>query len=279
MEILDDQVMRRLTYIRALTPGPPYEFSPLNDSYSMDVFNFCAALTANMANPPWYVDFLLDEDGEINQAVYQRMDSQSATTLVSEYVGSEYPLDLFLRIGDVDEFKGTFWPVVDALEENGIPHLVRIFEGSHWVPATEDKIAVQMSYFFPIKATAEISPRIADPRLYPQLLRVAVELPGDLDVADVDCSTLALIDIDGTRLDCPIGCTRTCEVSDVNGNGRNDLSVWLPSDRMARAAVGTGAKAGDQIELTIRGELNDGRFFQATDTVTLGALTETAVIE
>ncbi len=273
MEILDSEVMRRLPYVRVLTPGPPYDFSPLNDSYSMDVFNFCAAFAVNMTNPSWYVDFILDRDGEIDQAVYQRMASQSVTTLVDDYAasGSEPPVDLFLRIGDQDEFAGTFWPVIDALETHSIPHLVRVFEGSHWVPDDGSKIAVQMSYFFPIKATAEVSPRVADPRLYPQLLRVAVELPGDLDVADIDCSTLALIDIDGARLDCPIGCTQSCEVSDVNGNGHDDLSVWLPSDRMARVAVGMGAKAGDSIELTIRGELTDGRFFAAADTVTLGA--------
>ncbi len=77
------------------------------------------------------------------------------------------------------------------------------------------------------------------------------------------------IDIDGNRFDCPIGCAAACEISDVNGNGRDDLSVWLSSDRMARAAVATGAAAGDEIRLNIRGELDDGRFFQATDTVTL----------
>ncbi|HSN55051.1 MAG TPA: alpha/beta hydrolase-fold protein [Candidatus Sulfomarinibacteraceae bacterium] len=273
MEILDDQVMRRLTYVRALTPGPPYDFSPLNDAYSEDVFNFCAAFTPNLANPPWFVDFILDSDGEVDQSVYQRMAAQSVTALVADYAASdpELPVDLFFRIGDHDEFADTFWPVIDALETNSVPHLLRVFGGSHWVPDDGSKIAVQMSYFMPLKATAELSPRVADPRLHPNLLRVAVELPGDLDVADIDCSTLALIDIDGARLDCPIGCTRTCEVSDVNGNGRDDLSVWLPCDRVARAAVDAGASAGDQIELTIRGELTDGRFFAAADTVTLGA--------
>jgi S-formylglutathione hydrolase FrmB len=271
MEILDDQVMSKLAYVRALTPGPPYEFSPLNDSYSMAVFNFCAAFTANMTNPPWYVDFLLDEDGEVDQGVFQQLAAQSPTALVADYASSapDYPMDLFLRVGDHDEFADTFWPVIDALETNGVPHLLRVFEGSHWVPDDVSKIAVQMSYFMPIKATAEVSPRVADPRLYPQRLRVAVELPGGLDVADIDCTTLALIDIDGSRLDCPVGCSAACEISDVNGNGRDDLSVWLSSDRLARAATAAGAAAGDEIRLTIRGELDDGRFFQATDTVTL----------
>ena len=133
----------------------------------------------------------------------------------------------------------------------------------------EEKLAVHLTYFMPIKATAEISPRVADPRLQPQRLRVSVELPGDLEVEDIDCSTLQLIDIDDRRLECPIGCAAACEISDINGNGRNDLSLWLPCDATVRAAVAGGAAPGDQIQLTVRGELDDGRFFKATDTVTL----------
>jgi hypothetical protein len=96
-----------------------------------------------------------------------------------------------------------------------------------------------------------------------------VELPGDLDVADIDCDTLQVVDIDGERLDHAIGCTRACEVSDLNGNGEDDLSVWLPCGAVDRAARAGGASTGDEVVLTIRGELSDGRFFAATDTVTL----------
>jgi len=261
------------------TSGPPYDYSPLNGFYSANLFGLCAAFTPDMTDPPWYVDFILDSQGQINQNVLQRMLAESPVALVADYAGSDYPLDLFLRIGDQDEFRETFWPVIDALETHEIPHLVRIFTGSHWVPSDLKKIAVQISYFMPIKATAEISPRVADPRLHPQRLRVAVELPGDLDVEDIDCETLSLVNIDGTRLDCPIGCAAACEISDVNGNGRVDLSMWLPCDTVSKAAVTTGAAGGDQIQLTIRGELDDGRFFQAADTVTLASEPATVAVD
>ena len=267
MAILEGYMMSKMTYIVALTAGPPYDFSPLNDSFSEDAFEFCAAFTPNLSQPPWYVDFILNDDGEIDQGVYQRLLAESPPQLVADYKGSEYALDLFFRVDEGMSLSQAFWPVVEALAGEGIPHVLRVCD-------TDDdplmkRLEVNLTYLMPIKATAEISPRVADPRLYPRRLRVALELPGDLDVADIDCSTLALIDIDGNRLDCPVGCSAACEVSDVNGNGRDDLSVWLSSDRMARAAVAAGAKAGDEIRLTIRGELEDGRFFQATDTVTL----------
>ena len=235
--------------IRLVTPGPPFEFAPTYSFYSAGVFSFCAAFTPNMNNPPWYVDFILDANGEIDSSVEQRLLAHSPPALVDQYAGSEYPLDLFLRIGDRDEYSDTFWPVVDALEANDLPHLVRVFQGGHYTYSVADKLGVHLTYFMPIKATAEISPRVADPRLYPKRLRVALELPGDLDVEDIDCATLALIDIDGNRLDCPIGCAAACEISDVNGNGRDDLSVWLPCDAMTRAAVAGGAVPGDQVDV------------------------------
>ena len=271
MAVLEGYLPSQIIYVLALTPGPPYIYHPSNDVLSARFFAFCAAFAANMSNPPWYVDFLLDEYGEIDESVRRQMLAQSPPALVEGYAGSEYPLDLFLRVGDRDNMSNTFWPVIDALEAQEVPHLVRVFEGTHDTPSRLDKLAVHLTYFMPIKALAEISPRVADPRLYPKRLRVALELPGDLDAADIDCSTLQLVDIDGNRLACPIGCAAACEISDVNGNGRDDLSMWLPCNTTVRAAMAGGAEPGDQIELTVRGELEDGRFFNASDTVTLAS--------
>jgi len=271
MAVLEGYLPSQIIYVLALTPGPPYIYHPSNDVLSARFFAFCAAFAANMSNPPWYVDFLLDEYGEIDESVRRQMLAQSPPALVEGYAGSEYPLDLFLRVGDRDNMSNTFWPVIDALEAQEVPHLVRVFEGTHDTPSRLDKLVVHLTYFMPIKASAEISPRVADPRIHPQRLRVAVELPSDLEVEDIDCSTLALIDIDGNRLACPIGCAAVCEISDINGNGRDDLSMWLPCNTTVRAAMAGGAEPGDQIELTVRGELEDGRFFKATDTVTLAS--------
>jgi S-formylglutathione hydrolase FrmB len=271
MAIIEGDIPKRFIYLLAATPGPPYGFAPTSGFYAAQIFAFCGAFAPNMANPPWNVDFILDENGEIDEDVHQRLLAQSPPALVDQYAGSEYPLNLFLRIGDRDEYRDTFWPVVDALEANDVPHQVRVFEGGHYTHSVAAKLGVHLTYFMPIKATAEISPRIADPRLHPRRLRVALELPGDLDAADIDCSTLELIDLDGRRLDHPVGCSAACEISDVNGNGRDDLSLWLPCNTVVRAAVAGGAVTGDQVELTVRGELEDGRFFKASDTVTLAS--------
>ncbi len=272
MAVAEGYLPGLLPYLTLFRPGPPYDFAPTNGPKALQVFSICAAFTANLHNPPWYVDFILDDDGTINEEVEQRLLAQSPPALVHAYAGSEYPLDLFLRIGDTDEFADTFWPVIDALESEGVPHLVRTYAGSHWTPSLGEKLAVHLTYLTPIKASAEISPRVADPRLYPQTLRVVLELPGELDVADVDCATLALIAVGEQKLSSPVPFLGAeCEIENANGNGRDDLTAWLPCTAVVEAAVAGGVSPGEQVTLTVRGELSDGRFFRASDSVTLAS--------
>lgn len=262
---------------------PPYEYFPENGVRTRGIHAVARILLPNPGVPRGY-DFPLDPEGNLDTAVWQRLLTQDIDTIFQSLWLGEHTMDFYMAVGESDgQVGGHAEGLAVVLDDLGIPYVFRTYPGDHQYngrTAVSERFLVHTTFHIPIKATAEISPRFADPRLYPRRLRVAVELPGALDVADIDCTTLALIDIDGNRLDCPVGCSAACEVSDVNGNGRNDLSVWLSSDRMARAAVAAGAKAGDEIRLTIRGELDDGRFFQATDTVTLASeLNAVAVIE
>jgi enterochelin esterase-like enzyme len=261
---------------------PPYEYLPENGFATRGVHAFARLLMPNPGAPRGY-DFPLDPEGNLDTDVWQRLLGEDIGTILRAAWPIEHVMDMYMAVGLTDmQVGGDAEGLAAVLDDLGIPYVFRTYPGGHQYNgrnAVSERFLIHTTFHLPIKATAELSPRVADPRLYPQLLRVAVELPGELDVAGIDCSTLTVTGIDGNRLDCPIGCTKTCEISDVNGNGRDDLSVWLPCDRVARAAVAAGAKAGNEIELTIRGELVDDRFFQATDTVTLGALTETAVIE
>jgi hypothetical protein len=251
---------------------PSYDFALSNGWFTFMVHAFSSILLPNDNGPPWY-DFPLDSDGKLIDALFQQIFEQDIYAIVEREAANAEDLELYFDVGLQDNtVPGHAENLAAALDGLGWPYVFHTYPGGH---GGDDfvlhRIWVHVTHFMPIKATAEISPRVADPRLYPQRLRVAVELPGDLEVDDIDCSTLSLVDIDGSRLDCPIGCSSACEISDVNGNGRDDLSVWLPCDATVRAAIEGGAEPGDQVELTVRGELDDGRFFAATDTVTLGS--------
>ena len=259
---------------------PPYEYFPENGFATRGIHAFARLLLPNPGVPRGY-DFPLDPEGNLDTDVWQRLLNQDIGTILRAAWPTDHVMDMYMAVGLTDmQVGGDAEGLAAVLDDLGIPYVFRTYAGGHQYngrTAVSERFLIHGTFHVPINATAEISPRVADPRLYPQLLRVAVELPGDLDVADIDCSTLTVTGIDGNRLDCPIGCTKTCEISDLNGNGLDDLSVWLPSDRVARSAVETGAKAGDLIQLSVRGELEDGRFFAATDTITLAADPYTAV--
>jgi S-formylglutathione hydrolase FrmB len=261
-------------YLEALAAGesPPYQYAVGNGFWTFMFHAMSAVLLQNDNGPPWY-DFPLDGDGEPIDALWQQIFDQDIAAIVDSTPVSARSLDLYFGVGLNDsQVPGHAENLAAALDANEIPYVFHTYPGGHGGDDfVLNRIPVHLTHFMPIKATAEVSPRIADPRVFPQRLRVTVELPGDLDVAEIDCSTVVLTGIDDTRLNDPIGCSAGCEISDVNGNGRDDLSVWLPCGRVARAAVATGAKAGDSIELTIRGELEDDRFFAASDSVTLAA--------
>ncbi len=253
---------------------PPYDYSPENGFATRGVHAMARILLPNPGVPRGY-DFPLDPDGNLDSDVWQRLVTQDIGTFVQSVWQGEPPMDLYMSVGESDgQVGGNAESMAAVFGDLGIPYVFRTYPGGHdynGETAVSKRFLVHTTFHIPIKAVVEISPRVADPRLYPQRLRVSVELPGDLDVADIDCETLSLVDIDGNRLDCPIGCAAACEISDVNGNGRTDLSMWLPCDTVSKAAVTTGAAAGDQIQLTIRGELDDGRFFAAADIITLGS--------
>ncbi len=252
--------------------GPPYTFSPTDGFYTASFFALSAAFAPNPDKPPWYVDFLLDENGNVNTEVHERLLAHSPPALVHAFADSGLSTDLFFRIGDEDEYGAFFWPVIDALEEGGLPYTVRVFEGAHFDTPTSEKLTIHLTYLDPIKATMGIGPHLLDSRgLYGGMARLVLELPGDLDVADIDCSTLKLLSINDIETDLAIECHGPCEISDINGNDRDDLSVWLPCSRLVCAAYDEGACCFDVISLTVRGELNDGRFFRASGRFVLGA--------
>ena len=267
-------------YLEAVASGesPPYQYAVGNGFWTFMFHAMSAVLLQNDTGPPWY-DFPLDGDGEPIDSLWQRIFDQDIGAIIDNGPDNARGLDLYFGVGlDDDQVSGHAENLAAALDANEIPYVFHTYPGGHGGDDfVRDRIPVHLTHFMPIKATAQVSPRVADPRIYPRLLRVAIELPGDLDVDEIDCSSLTLIDINGERLDRPVGGIGSCEISDLNGNGRNDLSAWLRCDRITHAAFAAGAEAGDRVNLTVRGELEDDRFFAASDSVTLATGPRAAV--
>jgi len=260
-----------LVHARALGETPPYDYSPENSVRTRVVRAMARLFLPNPAQADGY-DFFLDSDGGLRTEVWQRFVDQSIPRILQRAQPAD--LRLFFAVGEQDTFFHDHAANLAAtLDSIGLPYVFRDYPGGHdfnGLDAVRKRFAVHATFHRPLTASAEFSPRVADARLHPGRLRVAVELPGEMDVGEIDERSVKLVGINGCRLACPLGCLDGHEISDVNGNGRPDLSVWMSCGGTVCAANEMGAVAGDSVTLTVRGELGDGRFFVAADTVVIG---------
>jgi len=246
--------------------GPPYDFQPGTGFVSKILFAFAAAFTPNLSNPPWFVDLPFDEYAQPDPVAFPRLVSQSGTRWASEFKASGAELDIYFEVGTQEELAADyltqyFAAVLDALE---LPYTFRWFDGDHH-SHVGIRAPNQFTYFMPLNATVELSPRVIDRNNWWPLVQATIELPGDLDVAEIETMTLAITRINGDDLDHPIRALVANEITDLNGNGRDDLNVWFWNPLVVRAAVAMGIDEGEPFDVTIEGETKAGWFLAATD--------------
>ena len=245
--------------------GPPYDFNPLAGEWSMYVFAWSAAMTPNMTNPPWYVDLWIDQDGNIDPDVAARYFANSDSRWAAEMAAAGGNLDIFMGAGDQDFYLPFTMYFANDLDDLGIPYTLQIFHGDHDNPPMWERLRSHITYFMPLNATVEFSPRVLNGRHWWPLVEASIELPGDLDVADIDTTTLAITQINGDDLEEPLRALVASEISDLNGNGRNDLTVWFWKPSLLRTVSGLGIEDHETFDVTVEGETSQGWFLAATD--------------
>ena len=244
---------------------PPYDLRPTAGTWSMYLFSWCAAMTPNMSNPPWYVDLIIDEYGNLDPDVWQRFSANNATRWAAEMAASGGTIDIFMGAGDEDfflPFTTIFANVLDSLE---LPYTLQIFHGDHDNPPPAIRFKSHITYFLPLNATLELRPRVINARNWWIPVRASLELPGDLDAAAIDPGTIAITAIDGAELDEPIPVVGVPELTDLNGNGHHDLTVWFDKPPLLSVLIEMGIDNRQPFEVTVKGETNQGWFLAATD--------------
>ncbi len=241
--------------------GPPYDFTPTAGLWSIYGFTWCAAMTPNVSNPPWFVDFWIDEDGQIIQDILVRYMSQSNSRWAAEMAADGGSVEIFMNAGDQDFYLPFTTYFANDLDGLGIPHRLSIFHGDHDTYLFKP----HLTFFMPLNATLELSPRIINGRNWWPLVEATIELPGDLDVADIDTATLAITQINGEDLDEPLHALVACDRSDVNGNGRDDLTIWFWKPSLLRLLANLGIADHETFDVTVEGETTQGWFLAGTD--------------
>jgi len=110
----------------------PYAFTPDAGTFTSLAFTMAGAFSPNLDNPPFLVDFPLDQNGQIVDAVLQRWLAHDPATLATSF-GQPPDLDIYFDCGREDElyvfpFNTAF---ADTLTSHGFAFLFKPYTGGH----------------------------------------------------------------------------------------------------------------------------------------------------
>lgn len=110
---------------------PPYSYTPDAGPFSSFAFTMAGAFSPNVNNPPYFVDFPLDAQGEIVGAVFDRWLAHNPPRFARTNFDPDF--DIYFDCGTEDEFR--LFPFntafADSLTALGIPFRFRPFAGGH----------------------------------------------------------------------------------------------------------------------------------------------------
>jgi pimeloyl-ACP methyl ester carboxylesterase len=122
-----------LTMLYLENPGPPYNFVPWAGWFTGAVFTACGAFSPNLSNPPFYVDFMLDEQGEVNQSMLAEWHLQMPYYTAGQHLDELEDLGIFFDCGTLDElgFYVQNLAFCDSLDALGVSYEFESFIGGN----------------------------------------------------------------------------------------------------------------------------------------------------
>jgi len=247
--------------------GPPYTYHPTAGPFSFYNFMLAAAFAPNTTDPSgpagWPVDFWLDVDGQVVEPVWQRLVDQTSPSLAAQFAQTGEELRIFFDC-DVNDITPSACTVLDStMNELGVAHVRRWYSDQ----AFEERAPIYITFLHPLKATAESPNRVFNPNRWWPMQEFVLELPGDLEAELFDLDTIVITAIDGVELDEPLQPLVAHDISDVNGNGRTDLTIWFARWPLRDAMAAAGVDPPGEVVVTLRGETTDELFWEATETL------------
>jgi hypothetical protein len=160
-------------------------------------------------------------------------------------------------------FQAGYTPITWSPFEN-------IDTGSLYGPPDSDHLPVlQLEVEVPaIPATVDVDPNTLNLKSKGKWITSYIGLPEDFDVADIDVSTLEITKLNGAVLPTPIEAKKKpTGIHDHDGDGEPDLMVKFDRSELISAIRDLGIGDGDDLEITLNGELFDGSPFAGSDTI------------
>ncbi len=130
------------TAILAENVGPPYTFAPTG-TYTRGAFLVAGAYSPNLGNPPWYVRFPLDTQGEVVEDVIDRWIEHNPDVLAAAHPPASLPA-IYFDCGQYDEWfmYETNFDLAAAFDSLGVTYTFRPFQGSHELTVASLRISL-----------------------------------------------------------------------------------------------------------------------------------------
>lgn len=125
--------------------SPPYDYTPSAGFFTLVLFTGAGAFSPNLENPPFFVDFPLDSDGNLIESVFAEWRPHSPVELAAAFSSDgedddddageaeEEDLEIYLDCGQQDEF--LLFPqavsFADALEQLDLEYDFQSYTGGH----------------------------------------------------------------------------------------------------------------------------------------------------
>lgn len=260
--VLDWRGFEGLCYSIAAGQGfrPIEEYEPEPDSLLKSVLSVAATYLPAPDLTPWYVNYPCEQDGQHIPALWDTIDEQTARGVAERLTVQDLDLRLgiFAAIGDPFGSDYSAQRFADVLVAQEAAHTLRLYESTDPDPHGDIRPHMFLTYLNPMPTTTWLEPTTWGSELGGEVV-AQIELPAGLDPAEVDPSSVVISAVDGHQLFEPVSAT-VAVVGDAlvaSFDGPEALSAVSPHARHGRTAL----------KVTVRGEMNDGRFFAGTDTV------------
>ncbi len=113
--------------------APVDSFRPNAGPWSLGIFSMAAAFSPNLNNPPYFVDFPVDRNGNFIDSIWNRYLLNDCSFLAKN-ISKEDDLAIYFDCGTWDElgvypFNTSF---ADSLKKIGLPHQFQSYPGGHY---------------------------------------------------------------------------------------------------------------------------------------------------
>ncbi|HSN55156.1 MAG TPA: alpha/beta hydrolase-fold protein, partial [Candidatus Sulfomarinibacteraceae bacterium] len=241
---------------------PIDEYEPEPDSTLKSMLSVAATYLPAPDLPPWYLDYPCTQNGQPIPALWDTIDVQTARGVAEQLAVQDLRLRLgiFAAIGDQFGADHSAQRFADVLVSQEAAHTLRLYETTEPDPHGDIRPPMFLTFLNPMPSATWLSPTTWDSGLGSEVV-AQIELPAGLDPADVDPGSVVISEIGGQLLFEPVAATVA-----VVGDG-----LQATFDAGEAVAAGSPYPPGIRItlEITVRGEMTDGRFFAGSDTVTL----------